>query len=76
MGCSGAGEIAGTRVSDAGLSVAVASFDATRLELVTSRIRDGGESYCVGRRLAVPSQISMFCRASTTSTLSVPRVIW
>ena len=52
VGCSGAGEIAGARLTDAGLSVAVARFEASRLELVSARIGSAADSYTVGRRLA------------------------
>ncbi len=75
VGCSSAGEIAGTRVADAGLSVAVARFDTTRLELVTDRIHDGGESYCVGRRLAEQLE-ALGPRVSCVRSSCSPTVSW
>jgi len=52
IGCSSAGEIAGTTLLDDALSVAVAEFDATRVELVSDRVESSVDSYAVGRRLA------------------------
>lgn len=52
VGCSGAGEIAGEALTDAGMSVAVARFQRTRVETVTEPVEDPESSYAVGRRLA------------------------
>lgn len=51
MGCSTAGEIAGDRVSDGSISLAVIRFDRTRLR-VTSVAGGSDESLFVGRDLA------------------------
>jgi hypothetical protein len=52
MGCSSAGEIAGATVADDGLSVAIVSFESTRIELVTAEVRAPADSYPTGRRIA------------------------
>jgi hypothetical protein len=52
VGCSSSGEICGARVSEGTLSVAVASFEDTRLELASARLDSMEESYEAGRTLA------------------------
>ena len=51
MGCSTAGEIHGDHVTDASLSVAVASFEGVGLRKVVSPIDNAIEAYAVGRDL-------------------------
>ena len=57
VGCSSAGEIAGAAVADDGLSVAVATFATTRVELVTATVDEAGDSYPTGRRLAAALEV-------------------
>lgn len=52
MGCSTAGEIAGTAVHDASISVAVARFEHSRLRRVLTRIGCPADSQAAGARLA------------------------
>lgn len=52
VGCSSAGEIAGERVADESLSVAVARLEHSRLRLASARVEQQGESFDAGRRLA------------------------
>lgn len=52
VGCSTAGEILGSRVSDAGLSIAVARFAHTGLRQARATLSDASESYGAGQRLA------------------------
>lgn len=47
IGCSTAGEIHGTQVSDGSLSVAIAKFDHTEIRTAATRV--SGDSYEVGR---------------------------
>lgn len=51
-GCSTSGEITGTEVHDASISVAVARFEHTVLRRVTTPISEASESYAAGQRLA------------------------
>lgn len=51
-GCSTAGEILGTEVSDDGLVATALSFDATRVRLATEEDTTSGTSTEIGRRLA------------------------
>lgn len=52
VGCSTAGEIAGTQVHDASISVAVTRFEHTRLRRVMTAIDNAGDSFDAGVRLA------------------------
>jgi len=52
VGCSTAGEIAGERVSDASISVAVARFSHTRLHRALTEVTDPADSRTAGERLA------------------------
>lgn len=52
VGCSSSGEIAGPSVHDGSLSVAVARFASTRIEVVTCAVEDAEQSSTIGRRLA------------------------
>lgn len=52
MGCSTAGEICGTRVSDDTLVATAVEFDHTRLQLVTTTVGDAADSRAAGQRLA------------------------
>src|SRR5215831_3902691 len=52
FGCSTAGEICGTRVSDESLVMTAISFDHTRVEVAHSEIAGPEESHAVGLRLA------------------------
>ena len=58
VGCSTAGEIAGTRLTDESLSIAVARFDATDVRLATSTVPRMEDSYdaalAIARDLAKP----------------------
>jgi hypothetical protein len=52
LGCSTAGEIAGTQVCDANISVAVARFDHTLLRAAYTPIPSAADSAAAGERLA------------------------
>jgi hypothetical protein len=52
MGCSTSGEISGSLVHDASMSVAVARFDHTRLHLATAVIAQASDSGSAGEQLA------------------------
>ena len=52
VGCSTSGEIAGTQVHDASVSVAVVRFDHTRLRRAFTRVDHAADSYDAGVRLA------------------------
>lgn len=52
LGCSTAGEIAGSQVHDASLSVAVARFDHTRLRTAQTQVADPAHSNQAGAALA------------------------
>jgi len=52
LGCSTAGEIAGTRVRDESISVAVARFDHTRLRHAKARLTREADSFDAGLQLA------------------------
>lgn len=52
LGCSTSGEIAGTQVHDASISVAVARFEHTALRHAVTAIRDAHDSWAAGARLA------------------------
>lgn len=52
LGCSTAGEICDTRVTDDTLVVTAIEFSDTRLQIAQAFIGDPGESYDVGKRLA------------------------
>src|SRR4051812_45685292 len=58
VGCSSAGEIVDTKVSDGGLAVAVVQFDATPLATAFASVTDAAESHAagqaIGRALAKP----------------------
>lgn len=52
IGCSTAGEIAGSQVHDASLSVAVVRFDHTVLRLAATALASAADSFDAGQRLA------------------------
>jgi hypothetical protein len=52
LGCSTSGEIAGDSVGDAGISVAVAQFEHTRLRFASTPIAGAADSQAAGERLA------------------------
>jgi len=52
LGCSTSGEIAGTQVHDASISVAVAHFEHTPLRHAATAVRDAQDSWAAGARLA------------------------
>ncbi len=51
LGCSTSGEIAGTEVHDASVSVAVARFEHTRLRRALAEVRGPADSWQAGARL-------------------------
>jgi len=52
IGCSTAGEILGTEITDDSLVVAITRFDATTLASIAVPIRDAGDSFQVGIDIA------------------------
>jgi hypothetical protein len=52
LGCSTAGEIAGTHVVDGTISAAVAAFDATDLQLASAPLSSAADSYEAGQCVA------------------------
>ena len=52
VGCSSAGEIAGTSVRDHSLSVAVAKFDHTDLHVASLEVQSSAQSFTAGQTLA------------------------
>ena len=52
MGCSTAGEICDTRVSDDTIVATAIEFEHTQLQLVTTTVGDAADSRAAGRRLA------------------------
>src|SRR6185295_17790849 len=52
VGCSSAGEIAGTSVRDRSLSVAVAKFDHTDLQVASLEVQSSAQSFTAGQTLA------------------------
>jgi len=52
MGCSTAGEIAGPKVNDASLSVAILKFEHSKLILTTTAVASPSDSYAAGEFLA------------------------
>ena len=50
--CRGAGEIAGTSVRDHSLSVAVAKFDHTDLQVASLEVQSSAQSFTAGQTLA------------------------
>jgi hypothetical protein len=52
LGCSTSGEIAGSQVHDASISVAVARFEHTALRRAATEVRDAQDSWAAGARLA------------------------
>ncbi len=52
LGCSTAGEIYGTEITDGTLSVAMIRFDSTPLRSAAAPIRSAKDSYEAGRRIA------------------------
>jgi hypothetical protein len=52
VGCSTAGEIIGPYVNDTSLSVAVMQFERSTIEVVSADIKQAGESFAVGEKLA------------------------
>jgi len=51
-GCSTAGEIAGERVSDDSLVVTAVKFEETKIRAAETTVKDAGESFAAGQRLA------------------------
>jgi hypothetical protein len=51
-GCSTSGEIQGSQVHDASISVAIARFEHTQLRRVTTPISEAADSHAAGQRLA------------------------
>jgi hypothetical protein len=52
FGCSTAGEIGGMRVTDDSLVLTAVNFKQTRLQSVSTKVKDGSESFDAGRKLA------------------------
>lgn len=52
MGCSSAGEIAGSHISDESISVAIAKFDRTPLKIISKQIGSSDESFKAGQEIA------------------------
>jgi hypothetical protein len=52
LGCSSAGDVAGGRIVDGGLSVVVARFDRSQLTATTTEVGGVDDSFDAGRRLA------------------------
>jgi hypothetical protein len=52
LGCSTSGEIAGTQVHDASISVAVARFEHTALRRASTEVHGAQDSWAAGARLA------------------------
>jgi hypothetical protein len=52
LGCSTSGEIAGSQVHDASISVAVAKFEHTALRRAATEVRGAQDSWAAGARLA------------------------
>jgi hypothetical protein len=52
IGCSSAGEILGSNISDHSLSVAVIKFEKTPLKTVKIEIKDAADSYNAGNQIA------------------------
>jgi hypothetical protein len=52
LGCSTSGEIAGSHVHDASISVAVAKFEHTALHRASTEVRGAQDSWAAGARLA------------------------
>lgn len=52
VGCSSAGEICGTHILDHSLSVAVAKFEKTKIEIVKTEIKNGEESFVAGNTIS------------------------
>src|SRR5688572_30019642 len=52
VGCSSAGEIAGTNVRDRSLSVAIARFEQTDLATAFLQVSSASESFAAGQTLA------------------------
>ncbi len=52
MGCSTSGEIAGTLVQDASISVAIARFERSRLRLAHASVAGAADSFQAGAQLA------------------------
>lgn len=59
IGCSTAGEISGTRLTDSSLSIAVARFDRTDIRLATANVVTSDDSYqaafSIARQLSDPA---------------------
>jgi hypothetical protein len=52
MGCSSAGEIYGSQIHDKSLSVAIARFEHTPLQIVKANLTNMGESFKAGEQIA------------------------
>lgn len=52
IGCSTAGEIAGSNITDHSISVAVIRFQSTPIAIASSEINKADESYAVGEKIA------------------------
>src|SRR5205823_10860425 len=51
IGCSSAGEIVGTKVSDGGLAVAIVQFDATSLATAFASVGEASQSHGAGEEV-------------------------
>lgn len=51
IGCSSAGEISGSRITDNSISVAVAKFEKTPIEIIKTEITENQSSYDVGKEI-------------------------
>lgn len=52
IGCSSAGEISGTRIFDLSLSVAIAKFEKTTVEIVSTKISKVEDSFAAGKSIS------------------------
>jgi hypothetical protein len=78
LGCSTSGEIRAREVSDASISVAVASFEHTRLRRASTAIADAGDSFLAGTALAAqlagPDLIAVFVLSDGLNVNGTPLV--
>lgn len=52
VGCSSAGEISGPRIHDNSLSVAIAKFEKTSIQIVKTEIKTADDSFTAGEKIA------------------------
>ncbi|MCI5057747.1 MAG: hypothetical protein MRY83_16650, partial [Flavobacteriales bacterium] len=52
IGCSTAGEISGTRITDNSISVAVAQFDKTRIDILKTPVNSSEDSFQAGEEIS------------------------